>query len=248
VTTLSEPIAPSGSPAGAGEVQEPMPGMNAATGKPVAVVPSSAWTQHPDASQYGSCQCGWPRGLAVIDSSGKTVITCAAGHVFTPERPDPLGEQVPDAAALASQTNAPREQVAGALGPYPGADENEPESQFDGTQLDRIELMLLALCTALGLPTDAPGLDSLLQSGITPDPDTTDGLLMSQLSDAGAVGYGHPALQPTQMIPVGTEHAGLHNHAGDGSVEGCPGCFPGVPPSFQAWYGMADPAADATDG
>lgn len=79
-----------------GKPRSPAPGMNPATGKPVAVVPSSAWVTHPDASQYGSCGCGWARGLAGRPDStqdgtpqGTTVvITCAAGHIFEPSKPE----------------------------------------------------------------------------------------------------------------------------------------------------------------
>lgn len=64
--------------------------VNPATGKPVAVVSSTQWVTHPNAQQFGSCSvCGWPRGL-VGDVGGRTVITCAAGHIFEPEKPEPL--------------------------------------------------------------------------------------------------------------------------------------------------------------
>jgi len=74
--------------------QQAMPGMEPAgqdeqTGKPVAVVPSSAWVQHPDATKFGTCaECGWPRGLAGSPAGAMgTHITCAAGHVFKPVQP-----------------------------------------------------------------------------------------------------------------------------------------------------------------
>jgi hypothetical protein len=62
---------------------------NAVTGKPVAVVPGSAWITHPDATQFGTCTtCGWPRGLAGATTGAMgSHITCAAGHIFTPEKP-----------------------------------------------------------------------------------------------------------------------------------------------------------------
>lgn len=89
----------------------PDPGMSPAGGWPVAVVPSSAWVTHPDASQYGSCGCGWARGLAGRPDStqdgtpqGTTVvITCAAGHIFEPSKPETLAETTPDFRATAEQ-------------------------------------------------------------------------------------------------------------------------------------------------
>lgn len=76
---------------------QPTADRNEQTGKPLAVVPGAAWVQNPDATQYGSCQCGWARGLAVLD--GRQVITCAAGHIFEPDRPGNQAEvqQVQDA-------------------------------------------------------------------------------------------------------------------------------------------------------
>lgn len=76
---------------------QPTADRNEQTGKPLAVVPGAAWVQNPDATQYGSCSCGWARGLAVLD--GRQVITCAAGHIFEPEKPGNQAEvqQVQDA-------------------------------------------------------------------------------------------------------------------------------------------------------
>jgi hypothetical protein len=236
---VSGPLTPSASPAGTGEVQDPMPGMNAATGKPEAVVPSGAWVTHPDASQFGSCSIeGWARGLAHTGKPGDSPmkIMCAAGHVFDPERPENWAEADETQRAL---SELPADAAGTAI---EQSDRSEPEPQFDGAlppdipetpeqarqyQLDRIELMLCGLLAALGLPTDLAALDGWLQAATgagvnAPDPETTDGLLMQQLADAGVTGYTPPSAPP-------------------------PTVEQGVPWSFAAWYGMADPAGD-TDG
>lgn len=219
----------SGSSTSSGEgVQDPLPGTNPATGKPVAVVGQNQWRAYPHAAEMGSCHtCGWPRGIADVGAGEQMM--CAAGHVFEPQRPEPIGEAAPagplatamgladdpelaaqraDVAAAggAGRTYDPSADAPGSVQPAPGAHSIELGG-LDSKQVDLLDVLSIkldAILAGLGLPTD-PGQLAVLLSRVeasAPDPGDDGGLLAAMNGQAG---------QPV--------------------------------PDFGAWYGIADPAA-----
>jgi hypothetical protein len=132
--------------------------MNPLTGKPVAVVPSTAWVTHPDASQFGSCsQEGWARGLA--KTGDRAVITCAAGHIFEPERPENQSEVQAVQDALS--------EPAGQL-PFPtGAAPGEPATTGDGATAPESPAEQLASGEITPTEAQAAIVDQLIDDQLT---------------------------------------------------------------------------------
>jgi hypothetical protein len=207
--------------ASSGEQQDQLPGtgldttgvdrahpLNPATGKPVAVVPSSHWAEHPDASKYGSCYiCGWARGLAkrdVDDPAGGVVMTCAAGHIFEPAKPGPA-----DAGPAA--TTSPVATAAPAAGELTPEQVNEAESFRDDMPgmeyvtdegpvdlLALVNLKLTVLCISLGLPTDPGAMMELITAAAEQQQDESD-TLAGQLAEAGMrAAAGEPRAVPAE--------------------------------------------------
>jgi hypothetical protein len=207
--------------------EQTLPGMNEATGKPVAVVSSTQWVEHPDASKYGSCEtCGWARGLARTDQPGKVVMTCAAGHVFEPQKPGPT-----DAGPAA--TTSPEATAAPAAASYdPSADGSLPGTEVAPGAFDAV----LGAGEAMGYvhedgsgPVDLLALVNLkltvvlLSLGLPTDPDEMMGLIVAaaEQQEAGSL---------SEQLAAGLAGAGV-----DANGQ--------LPPDFAAWYGIADPEA-----
>jgi hypothetical protein len=222
--------------------QETLPGMNEQTGKPVAVVMGSQWQTYPDASQYGSCAtCGWPRGLAdrgpAADQETRIVITCAAGHVFEPQKPGPAdagpaAATSPEATAALAAGEQPvsgmtDEQLLGQVA------EQDPDAQMSYTLpeddsgpvdlLALVNLKLTVVMVSLGLPTDPGEMGDFLLASIS-------GQQAGSLSD---------------QLAQGLAEAGVNEHpdTGKGGWRAGADANGQLPPDFAAWYGIADPDA-----
>ena len=214
---------------------------NAVTGKPVAIVGQNQWRTYPNAEMAGSCYiCGWPRGFADVGKGEQMM--CAAGHVFTPQRPDPTGDAGQGATTSPEATAAPAagEQVitlppGHADRPEPDAAQIEADAQRypggDGEPVDLLALVNLKLTTimvSLGLPTDPDQMLGLIMAAAEQQQDQMD-LLSDQLAqgmivDGSTVRMNEPGSQASgQPVPP-------FSHV--------------FPPDMAALYQLADPEPD----
>lgn len=236
----------SGSSTSSTQTQETLPGTNPATGKPVAVVPGNQWTQHPNAVDYGSChECGWPRGLADLGAGAGEQLTCAAGHVFEPQKPGapeagetvitlsgPLTPTVGDGGAgLTREQVNEAESFKDDMQPVDLPADGQPDAQgwMDAGDVQPVDMLglvnlkLTVVLISLGLPTD---------------PDAMMGMIVSaaEQQEAGSL---------SEQLADGLYAAGVNEHpdTGKGGWRAGADVNGQLPPDFAAWYGIADPEA-----